>query len=78
MIAAEHNAAEEQSAILRIHEAKASADKSVELAILKRQRAQFLMENADLAMYRATMALRIADAAAEILDIQQAVDHFLD
>ncbi|KNA09018.1 hypothetical protein SOVF_156930 isoform B [Spinacia oleracea] len=69
---------EEQSAILRIHEAKASADKSVELAILKRQRAQFLMENADLAMYRATMALRIADAAAEILDIQQAVDHFLD
>lgn len=78
MIAAEHNAAEEQSAILRIQEAKASADKSVELAILKRQRAQLLMENADLAMYRATMAIRIADAAGENLDLKQAADHFLD
>uniref|UniRef100_A0A803N739 Enhancer of polycomb-like protein n=1 Tax=Chenopodium quinoa TaxID=63459 RepID=A0A803N739_CHEQI len=78
VIAAEHNAAEEQSAVLRIQEAIASADKSVELAILKRQRAQLLMENADLAMYRATMALRIADAAAEILDTQQAADHFLE
>lgn len=78
VIAAEHNAAEEQSAILRVQQAKASADKSVELAILKRQRAQFLMENADLAVYRATMALRIVDAAAEILDVQQAADHFLD
>ncbi|XP_021733731.1 uncharacterized protein LOC110700482 isoform X2 [Chenopodium quinoa] len=78
VIAAEHNAAEEQSAVLRIQEAIASADKSVELAILKRQKAQLLMENADLAMYRATMALRIADAAAEILDTQQAADHFLE
>lgn len=78
MIAAEHNAAEEQSAILRIQEAKASADKSVQLAILKRQRAQLLMENADLAMYRATMAIRIADAAGENLDLKQAADHFLD
>lgn len=78
VIAAEHNAAEEQSAILRIQEAKASAEKSVELAILKRQRAQLLMENADLAMYRATMAIRIADAAGENLDLKQAADHFLD
>lgn len=78
VIAAEHNAAEEQTAYFRVQEAKASADKSVEVAILKRRRAQFLMENADLAMYRATMALRIADAASESSDHQQVADHFLD
>ncbi|KAL2943239.1 Enhancer of polycomb-like protein 2 [Bienertia sinuspersici] len=77
VIAAEHNAAEELN-FLRVQDTKASADNLVEVAIHKRHRAQFLMENADLAMYRATMALRIADAALESLDHDQAADHFLD
>ncbi|XP_057539568.1 uncharacterized protein LOC130817728 isoform X2 [Amaranthus tricolor] len=64
-------------AILKVQDAKASASKSVELAICKRKRAQLLTENADLAMYRAIMALRIADAS-EILDSEQAANHFLD
>lgn len=49
----------------------------MELAIAKRQKAQSLMENADLAVYRATMALKIASAAQEV-DSQQAATHFLD
>ena len=65
------------TAILKVQDAKASASKSVELAICKRKRAQLLTENADLAMYRAIMALRIADAS-EILDSEQAANHFLD
>lgn len=54
---------EEQNAALRLEEANASLKKSVESAILKRQRAQLLMNNADLAAYKATMAIRIAEAA---------------
>lgn len=49
--------------MIKVEEAKASVNRHVELSIVKRQRAQLLMENADLATYKATMALRIADAA---------------
>ncbi|KAK9733261.1 hypothetical protein RND81_04G055300 [Saponaria officinalis] len=77
-IAVEQTVLEEQHAVLRVQEARASADKLVEVAILKRQRAQFLMENADLALYQATMSLRIADAATSCADSQQAARHFLD
>ena len=49
----------------------------MERAVAKRQRAQFLMENADLAVYRATMALRIADAA-QVAELEQAAAHFLE
>ncbi|KAH9615317.1 hypothetical protein KSS87_012456 [Heliosperma pusillum] len=78
-MAVEHTILEEQHSVLRAQEARASFDKLMEVAIQKRQRAQLLMENADLATYRATMALRIADAAAtRPVEPQQAASHFLD
>lgn len=76
-IAAEHNVAEEQCSSVTAEDAKASVSRSMERAIAKRQRAQFLMENADLAVYRATMALRIADAA-QVAELEQAAAHFLE
>lgn len=62
-ITAQQEALEEQNAMLRVEEAKVVADRSVELAGKKRKRAQTLMEKADLVIYRATLALRIAEAA---------------
>ncbi|KAK6929097.1 Enhancer of polycomb-like, N-terminal [Dillenia turbinata] len=62
-LAAEHDAFYEDKAILNIQEAKAAASKAAELAILRRRKAQNLMEKADLLAYKATMALRIAEAA---------------
>ncbi|CAI9091310.1 OLC1v1026302C1 [Oldenlandia corymbosa var. corymbosa] len=56
----------EQSAIVKVEEAKAAANRSEGLAVLKRQRAQQLMENADLATYKATMALKIAELARAV------------
>ncbi|GAB4855062.1 hypothetical protein Ancab_023645 [Ancistrocladus abbreviatus] len=76
-LAAEQNAKEEQTALVKVQEARASAKRSAEVAIIKRQRAQFLMGNADLAMYRAAMALNIAEAA-QVAESHQAVGHFLD
>ncbi|CAN8298055.1 unnamed protein product [Cochlearia groenlandica] len=52
---------EEQSFSLRMEEAKALADTTMEIAIASRRRAQVLAENADLAVYKAMMALRIAE-----------------
>ncbi|KAJ4971786.1 hypothetical protein NE237_004885 [Protea cynaroides] len=46
----------------RIEEAKSSARKLLEVATQKRQNAQILMENADLATYKATIALRLVEA----------------
>nr|GEX03550.1 enhancer of polycomb like [Tanacetum cinerariifolium] len=51
-------------AYINVHEAQEAARRSEEAAIAKRTEAQSLMEIADLASYRATMALRIADALA--------------
>ncbi|KAK6933500.1 Enhancer of polycomb-like, N-terminal [Dillenia turbinata] len=62
-LAAEHDAVCEEKAMLKIQEAKAAANKAAELAILRRRNAQTLMEKADLLAYKATMALRIAEAA---------------
>ncbi|GAB4855059.1 hypothetical protein Ancab_023641 [Ancistrocladus abbreviatus] len=76
-LAAEQNAKEEQTALLKVQEARASAKRSSEVAIIKRQRAQFLMGSADLAMYRAAMALSIAEAA-QVAESHQAAGHFLD
>ncbi|KAJ8433328.1 hypothetical protein Cgig2_012896 [Carnegiea gigantea] len=76
-IAAEHNVVEEQCPSIAAEDAEASVSRSMERAIAKRQRAQFLMENADLAVYRATMALRIADAA-QVAELEQAAAHFLE
>ncbi|XP_039173102.1 uncharacterized protein LOC104454111 [Eucalyptus grandis] len=77
-MAAERDAIEEQSALRKVEEARASANRSMELAIVKRQRAQSLMGNADLAAYRATVALRIAEAAQVMESPDAAAAHFLD
>ena len=62
---AEHDtlAEAEQNAMVKVEEARVSATRSVESAILKRQRAQLLMQNADMSIYKAMVALRIAEAA---------------
>lgn len=62
-MAAEREAVVEQGSILKIKEAEAAAKRSEDAAVLKRQRVQLLMEAADLAAYKATMALKIAEAA---------------
>ncbi|CAK9173930.1 unnamed protein product [Ilex paraguariensis] len=61
-VATKQDAQEEQNIFNKVQEAKAAASRSEEFAVLKRQRAQLLMENADLATYKGTMALRIAEA----------------
>ncbi|KAF8021830.1 hypothetical protein BT93_G2082 [Corymbia citriodora subsp. variegata] len=77
-LAAERDALEEQSALQKVEEAQASANRSMEFAIAKRQKAQSLMGNADLAAYRATVALRIAEAAQVLESLDAAAAHFLD
>ncbi|XP_047175545.1 uncharacterized protein LOC124842969 [Vigna umbellata] len=75
--AAEQDAMEE-NAMLRIEEAKANANMSMELAIHKRRRAQSLAQNADLATYKATMLIRIAEAALAAESVDDAAAYFLD
>ncbi|XP_010543606.1 PREDICTED: uncharacterized protein LOC104816460 [Tarenaya hassleriana] len=58
----EQDNSEEENALAREEEAKALAETTMEIAITKRQRAQAHAENADLAVYKAMMALRIAEA----------------
>lgn len=61
--AAERDALEQKNNVHKLQEAKAAVDRNEGVATLKRQRAQMLMENADLATYKAMMALKIAEAA---------------
>ncbi|XP_021823727.1 uncharacterized protein LOC110764979 [Prunus avium] len=77
-MAAEQDALQEQNAIHKVEEAKAEADRSVELAIRKRKRAQLLMQNADLVTYKATMAFRIAEAAQVLGSPDAAAAYVLD
>lgn len=77
-MAAEHDALEEQNALRKVEAAKTAAKRSVESAILKRRRAQILMENADLAIYKAMVALRIAEGAQLVNSADVAVQHILD
>ncbi|GMI70075.1 hypothetical protein like AT5G04670 [Hibiscus trionum] len=72
-MAAEHDALEEENAMDKVEEARAAAIRSIESAILKRQQAQLLMQNADMATYKAMMALRIAEAESS----EDTVGHFL-
>ncbi|XP_012567284.1 uncharacterized protein [Cicer arietinum] len=76
-IAAEQDALEE-NAMLRIEEAKASANASMEIAIQKRRRAQSLAENADLATYKAAMLIKIAGAAMAAESVEAGAKYFLD
>jgi hypothetical protein len=76
-IAAEQDALEE-NAMLRVKEAKARANTSMEIAIQKRKRAQTLAENADLATYRAAMLIKIAGAAAAAESAEVGANYFFD
>ncbi|KAL2465063.1 Enhancer of polycomb-like transcription factor protein [Abeliophyllum distichum] len=62
-MAAERDVLEQHNIFLKKQEAKSAANASEALAVLKRQQAQLLAENADMSTYRATMAMRIAEAA---------------
>ncbi|XVE83827.1 hypothetical protein DITRI_Ditri16bG0118700 [Diplodiscus trichospermus] len=60
----------------KVEEASVSTTRSVESAILKRQQAQLLMQNADMAAYKAMMALRIVEAAQFAESSDDAVAQF--
>lgn len=77
-MATEQDVLEEQNALLRVQEAKAAASRSGSSAAVKRQRAQLLMGNADLATYKAAMALRIAEAARIAESADAAASLFLE
>ncbi|KAJ1701774.1 hypothetical protein LUZ63_001553 [Rhynchospora breviuscula] len=62
-----HDPAEDES-VRRAQEAEAAAKRTVESAIRLRTRAQTLMEQAELATYRAIMAVRISDALNRMPD----------
>ncbi|OVA03611.1 Enhancer of polycomb-like [Macleaya cordata] len=64
--------------VRRVEEATESASQSLQLAVLKRNRAQTLMDNADLAAYWATMAVRIAEAAQVAESTELAASFYLD
>ncbi|OVA05957.1 Enhancer of polycomb-like [Macleaya cordata] len=68
---------QEQDAMRRVQEAKNSASMSVELAVLKRKKAQQLMETADLATYKATLALKIAEAVQHAVSSEDLVSFIL-
>ncbi|KAM7263800.1 hypothetical protein ACFE04_001483 [Oxalis oulophora] len=68
----------DQNALLKVEEAKAAAEKAIKEAILKRQRAQALLESANLATYKATMSLRIAEFARVLGSTDAAVSHIFD
>ena len=63
-----------QNGMQKYEEVKAAADRCIETAVSKRQRAQLLLQNADLATYKAMTALRIAEAiqASELLEAEAA------
>ncbi|KAM2065036.1 hypothetical protein EV1_027842 [Malus domestica] len=77
-MAVEQDAMQEQNDVVRVEEAKDAAERSVEFAIRKRQRAQLVMQNADLVTYKATMAFRIAEAALVLGSPDAAADYVLD
>lgn len=66
--AAKLEAWEGQNVFLRVEKAKALADTSMEIAMAKRRRAQVLAENANLAVYKAMLARRIAQAVKVVAD----------
>lgn len=73
----EKDALQRQNSVLKVQEAKAAANKSEDLAVRLRQRAQQLMENADLATYKAAMALKIAEAAKIAKSTEAVVPFFI-
>ncbi|CAJ2629469.1 uncharacterized protein LOC123920368 isoform X2 [Trifolium pratense] len=64
--------------ILRALAAKAAAVQKMELAIQKRKEAQSLAEKADLAIYKATMSVRISETTEAGGSTEVSVQHFLE
>lgn len=77
-IISRREAIEEENAVQKYEEAKAAAEKCIENAVNKRQRAQLLLENADLAAYKAMLALRIAEAIQASESPEAAASFFLE
>ncbi|KAJ9175416.1 hypothetical protein P3X46_013973 [Hevea brasiliensis] len=77
-MAADHDALTERNALRKLEAARTAAKRSMESAILKRRWAQILMENADLAIYQAKMALTIAEGAHIANSTDMAVQDFFD
>ncbi|XP_058751758.1 uncharacterized protein LOC131624854 [Vicia villosa] len=69
---------EYKEALAKVEAAKEAANKAMELAIQKRTKAQSLAQNADLAMYKATMLMRIAEAIQAGASADEAAEHFLN
>ncbi|XP_058751717.1 uncharacterized protein LOC131624821 [Vicia villosa] len=69
---------EYKEAFAKVEAAKEAANKAMELAIQKRTRAQSLAQNADLAMYKATMLMRIAEATQAGVSVDEVAEHFLN
>jgi hypothetical protein len=64
--------------ILRALAAKAAAIHKMKLAIQKRKEAQSLAEKADLAIYKATMSVRISETTEAGGSTEVSIQHFLD
>lgn len=77
-LAAERDALREKRSLQKLEEVVASISRSLERAVSKRRRAQFLMRNADLAVYRATKILRISEAADAAGSSGSVAAHFID
>ncbi|KAL5974598.1 hypothetical protein ACLOJK_031268 [Asimina triloba] len=54
-----------QDAMRRVQDAEQAASNAMETAVQKRRKAQMLMQISDLATYKAVMALKLAESAAE-------------
>lgn len=62
----------------KVEEAKAAADRAMDLATRKRERAQMLLHNSELATYKAVMAVHIAEAAEAVGSTEDVADLLLD
>ncbi|KAL9681332.1 hypothetical protein QQ045_013115 [Rhodiola kirilowii] len=59
----DEDTADEHDIMMAAEAAVSSARRLADLAVKKRSRAQLIMTNADLLMYKASMAMRIAEEA---------------
>ncbi|CAL5209124.1 unnamed protein product [Lathyrus oleraceus] len=69
---------EYKEAYAKIEAAKEAASKAMEVAIQKRAKAQSLAHNADLAVYKATMLMRIAEATQAGVSVDEVAHLFLN
>lgn len=69
---------EYKEAYAKVEAAKEAASKAMEVAIQKRAKAQSLAHNADLAVYKATMLMRIAEATQAGVSVDEVAHLFLN